>query len=1172
MEIKGTKLFDGFVFLGKDFLDKRSRVDTLEHLRDIDPNTIPEGFRVFVQDTKTWYEYDPEFHSEITGHWKTAEGMEQMDSTEFVYAIVDSEGKVLSGIRVDGTVFNPTLETGGAVFSQMEVDEFLWAVVDTQGLVLFGIKKDGSLYAPKGIPDEVQERFDELSGITVLTNTDNWLFAFVDPNDTVIWGIQPDGSVYQGKGIPDEVQSEFDRIWSRLRDFDNLKVLENTGVWLLAITDTENKVVWGIEKDGTVYTGKGISEETKAELDKIKARLADFDGISVLENTDNSLFAIQDTAGNILFGIEPSGSIYQGRGIPEDAREWLEALDRLGYKVMSNETYIYAICDADGNVLFGIDHKGRSVVNGIDGVGTLEVVETDTFVYAIYDSKGNILFAILKDGTTWMSQVDGSNASEVANEYLKTFEDGEFIHIVNDKDGLIVFGVRIDGSIYIPKGMSEDAKRYFKKIEKRLDTLEDILNNGEFKTKVDYSDASFLSIPEPQYAVLNIISSYNLSNLSKPGRGGAKAGVNYDLPTQVEFWDMQGNYFKKWTLMKAQGNSSMGFIKKNLAFDFLNENPNDEDFDEDNTFELRIGKWAPFDSFHLKAYYTDFFRGVGPCSYELYDRIVRTRGNRKDRPWKKMLIDMDDIGVTTTSFDHPIEDNDLQFDTGARCFPGGFPVIVLQNGEFYGIYSWQIKKHRDNFHMSKSKPKHIHLDGDLHQAYIWNGRNNIRWIGFEIRNPKKLVYAEPHFDNEKGEYTYKYDADIAQAEIAGTDDNLGAYKGAWSETYNEGNGYELNTIVDWTDENGDTHQFLNQVEGNKKEPTIDFDKERNIDKDPDFKNKTKCGWINCTNTVKVKDSIMNLSDRMAELKAVDATGSANDVRTLYEKYFDPENMIDYMIVSDLIKNSDGFAKNWQWFTYDGKKWFVGLYDVDMSFGGHFQGNQITAPLTGHISTSISLPNGYITKYYDTELKARYQDLMAAGIIDADAIFRIVYNWTMRIGEHYFEQEWIKWPQSPCIGESTVRETYWTPIMNGKKHQSMTEANWKAQGVYEFDPANVKKGGDGNPIYTDDEQTNTLAYAVGDKVYFGLNSTMGFYGFECVQDVPTIDISSRTDNGKRVVTTYSPISYFRHTDNIYRIQKWIEKEVANMNTLYNYTAPSTVASSISAGTIADIIAG
>ena len=39
----------------------------------------------------------------------------------------------------------------------------------------------------------------------------------------------------------------------------------------------------------------------------------------------------------------------------------------------------------------------------------------------------------------------------------------------------------------------------------------------------------------------------------------------------------------------------------------------------------------------------------------------------------------------------------------ARCYPDGFPCVVYLNGAFYGIFSWQLKKHRDNMAMGRNE-------------------------------------------------------------------------------------------------------------------------------------------------------------------------------------------------------------------------------------------------------------------------------------------------------------------------------------------------------------------------------------------------------------------------------------------------------------------------------------
>ena len=64
--------------------------------------------------------------------------------------------------------------------------------------------------------------------------------------------------------------------------------------------------------------------------------------------------------------------------------------------------------------------------------------------------------------------------------------------------------------------------------------------------------------------------------------------------------------------------------------------------------------------------------------------------------------------------------------------------------------------------MKKDVAEHVHLDGSISYSTLFGG--NINWSTFEIRNPKNLYYKEA----QNG--TFEYDADIAQAEIAGDDE------------------------------------------------------------------------------------------------------------------------------------------------------------------------------------------------------------------------------------------------------------------------------------------------------------------------------------------------------------------------------------------------------------------
>ena len=783
----------------------------------------------------------------------------------------------------------------------------------------------------------------------------------------------------------------------------------------------------------------------------------------------------------------------------------------LPFREIESPEFIKAIVDADDKVLFGFY---RATGKPYYPLNEMYHVEQNEEFFAVWlDAEDHVVFGIRRNGeiigeinaVNALKQVISQLQSDVATidinlkELLDIFslqENPEYMAVEKDADGRVLSATNNDGSHYIHNAKSETIPTEFEHIEDPEDRMEitidaedkvmsyrdadgkkhehdmeitnlDVSNlnlkgnsvnniqdalkaNGFPKTPIDWSESSFIQIPEPRFAIINVS---NIDSMPITKTQNKKAFL--------EFWDMQGNYFKKRAILNAQGKSSLGFVKKNVAIDIC-----DDEWIGDDTSKVRIGNWVPQDSFHMKAYYTDFFRGVGTVSYKLYDQIVRTRGNMYERPWKKALLDMSKIGTTTKSLGNPyVGDYELLTDTGARCFPDGFPVAVYLNGTFYGIFSFQLKKHRNNYHMDKSTAEHVHIDGIINYNILWNG--TIVWDGFEVRNPKNLYAIGGN----------KYDADVKQEEIAGED--------------------EVNAWI---------------AAGQLPDGTVISSKIKK----------------NLQMTAKVKKYIQNFANTINTIKAAASTYESSSkteedlkaFKAVFEKYYDLENLIDYIIVSDLIKNSDGFSKNWQWFTYDGVKWWVGLYDCDMSFGAHFEGNQITEVLSTHLNSSMDMPNGYIVKYYATELNTRYKQLADLGIASTNNIFGLLQDWCISIGTDFFKEEYKKWADSPCIADSIVRSEYWESVFDDN----------------------------GNPQTDTSETFNaTHSYNVGDVVSFGISAQMGYFKYKCIKAT-----SALSANTPHTVSAYSPISQFKHCDNIYRAQKWIEQNTANMDKVYNYT--------------------
>lgn len=890
--------------------------------------------------------------------------------------------------------------------------------------------------------------------------------------------------------------------------------------FIFAKVDAEDKLLFGIQWDGTPVFGKTSAVEDRLQsqvtllAEKVATIMGDEDATNVIDtiNELKKFFADienTETLTSILANLDKT-TIKDEEGNVQDTP----------FRVIENEEFIIAIVDSEDRVLFGIYRDSGKPYFPLNEMYHIE--QNEEFLAVWLDAANHVLFGIRRDGqiigeihaVNALKQVISQLQSDVASlqekvgtidtnikELLDVFslqDNEEYLAVEQDAEGKVLSATNPDGSHYIYNAKSETIPEEFSHIEdpegrteittdaegkvmsyrdssgkkhehdmevtnldvsnlnlqgNSVNNIQDALkaNGFDVKTPIDWSDSSFIQIPEPRFAIINIT---NIDSMPTTKTDNKKAFL--------EFWDMQGNYFKKHAILNAQGSSSMMFVKKNAAIDICND-----EWVGDDTAKIRFGNWVPQDSFHLKAYYTDFFRGVGVICYKLYEQILMSHGNMTDRPWKKALIDMNSIGVTTKSLGSSLVGQlDLETDTGALCHPDGFPVALYLNGKFYGIFSWQLKKHRDNYHMNKSIAEHVHLDGDLYSNFILNGKNNINWSAFEIRNPKGLYAIGGN----------KYDADVRQEEIAGTDE-----VDAW---------ISLGKLPDGT------------IITSKIQKALKL-------------------------TAKVKEYINDFSETLNKIVAAknvyessSKTSEDLDIFTnAIEKYYDIDNLVDYEILSDIINNTDGFGKNWQWVTYDGIKWYVLGYDFDMSFGANSSGDGIVSPPTKFVGDIGYTLTYYMVHYFKDKLQARYKELSDKGIISHDNIMSLVKDWMDRIGTSFYKEEYDKWKDSPCISDSIVRDEYWQIITDGN----------------------------GNPSTVTSETFNaTKAYTVGQEVSFGKDADMGFFRFKCIK--ATQSLSSNTPHE---VSDYSPISQFKHSDNIYRIEKWINKNLENMDKLYNY---------------------
>lgn len=256
-------------------------------------------------------------------------------------------------------------------------EEYIFAITDAEGTFLFGIRDNGEVVYNRGMSDEVRARLTELDGIRQKSD-ENFVFSITDLDGCLLFGITGEGEVVYNKGMSDEVREI-------LHDLNKL------------LSDTRERM-----------------DKAEKAITEIKERLAELDGIQIIEN-ENFIFAITATGIDIeeeyiLFGIRHNGEVVYDKGIPGDVQKRFDELE--GYRIIQDENYLFSITDNVGTLLFGIEKSGHIVMPQ----GQVQMLTRDQ--YAGIEPKRDTLYIIKgRNGTTEGAYINGQtlNAGEAYN-------------------------------------------------------------------------------------------------------------------------------------------------------------------------------------------------------------------------------------------------------------------------------------------------------------------------------------------------------------------------------------------------------------------------------------------------------------------------------------------------------------------------------------------------------------------------------------------------------------------------------------------------------------------------------------------------------------------------------------------------------------------------------------
>lgn len=402
-------------------------------------------------------------------------------------------------------------------------------------------------------------------------------------------------------------------------------------------------------------------------------------------------------------------------------------------------------------------------------------IESPEFIKIIVDANDHLLFAIKLDGEIdWAKGIPApirAKLQEIINQCQQDKTDSlESINTLNgildkttikDEEGTVVdtpfheiedpegrTEITTDSEEKVLSYRDSGGKKHEHSMEvtnlevfnlnlkgNSVNDIRDALKANDFKldTPSDFSKDSYIELPIPRVAAQVRLYAPKLPTTKQD-----------DIEAEIEYNDKDGNYFRKPIILNAQGASSMSYYVKNMAIDI-----NDES-------KIKFGDFPSQDSFHLKKYFIDIFRGQCIVGYWLMEQVYQTRAAGKRYPYELLS----DLYSPYTGNGKVNRD----FYTGAKCHPDGFPIVITwvntqtKKEKNMGVYAWNLKKSKEVYHADKKTPENIILDGVIDNNTLFGG--TVDWTQFEIRNPKSLIDIDGN----------KYDGDNPK-ELSETDKN-----------------------------------------------------------------------------------------------------------------------------------------------------------------------------------------------------------------------------------------------------------------------------------------------------------------------------------------------------------------------------------------------------------------
>ncbi|MDN8509321.1 CotH kinase family protein [Acinetobacter baumannii] len=201
------------------------------------------------------------------------------------------------------------------------------------------------------------------------------------------------------------------------------------------------------------------------------------------------------------------------------------------------------------------------------------------------------------------------------------------------------------------------------------------------------------------------------------------------------------------------------------------------------------------------------------------------------------------------------------------------------------------------------------------------------------------------------------------------------------------------------------------------------------------------GWNDITNLEVTNPTLYELkapsnptADTWAAISNWNAFTQLSDANFTAQavNYLDKQNAIDFMIFAEFVKCRDvvsqNSAKNFQFISYDGKKFMFMPYDMDTVFGLEWTGAAVYDDTTGSQLVWNSSGSFWrkVKLTYNADIEARYKQLRDLKIISVENIYNLSTDLFLKYSRDVYDLELARWPVRPSLNITSLEQILtWT---------------------------------------------------------------------------------------------------------------------------------------------------